>query len=169
MRFVRVSVAAFRHVRFHAALRERLYTVRGGESGSVFPRFHGFPRSLPTLAPIRTPEPLPPWIDLHKTVETWFSQDTWFDCSVQWHLCPLNPFCSLPSVFSQQPSILTNHSLEGKTAVCLQIFRRGTSPVLSRVGCVSLKGELLFFFPDSLNSKLWKERGSSLISLNSHY
>lgn len=25
---VRVSVAAFRHVRFHAALRERLYTVR---------------------------------------------------------------------------------------------------------------------------------------------
>lgn len=28
VRFVRVSVAAFRHVRFHAALRERLYTVR---------------------------------------------------------------------------------------------------------------------------------------------
>lgn len=28
VRFVRVSVAAFRHVRFHAALRERLCTVR---------------------------------------------------------------------------------------------------------------------------------------------
>lgn len=52
--------------------------------------------------------------------------------------------------------------------MCLQIFRRGNGPVLSRVGCASLKGELLFF-SDSLNSKLWKERGSSLISLDSHY
>lgn len=88
------GLCGFRHVRFHAALRERLYTVRGEEwsaltqSGSVFPRFHGFLQTQgvflsgsrylcvgseavePTLAPIRTPEPLSPWIELNKTIGT---------------------------------------------------------------------------------------------------